>query len=212
MRFCLEVLTKRPTLSFHSEPENVKIYSLPLGMTLFLGTDMKKECIWKVHSKERMEAIGMDKEKDLLILILRDYKECLLRDLGDIQTAKEELNEPDPSYFANLALFDAWDEKRKLLVYYEDLLAELRRELERVLLFLGEDTSSLDPFMDQLDYYKMLSLEFYSMYVGPTLSRGEDILFHTKHNPEAFLLDEIAHAKFPSLWEKYLTRFELDVE
>lgn len=196
LRFCLEAVTHRPTLSYREQ--DVKIFSIPLGLTYDLGTDLAKDPIWKVHSEERMQQIGFNPGQDTLILLLRDYKKCLYSDLPSWIAVLKEIEDPNSDYFQNLALFDSWDEKRRLLIYYEDLIEHRDEELKRLINFLGEDLQVID-----LEQLEAESREFYDLYIRPRKFMKK--LGETP--PPDSMLDDRVRELHPLLWERYLSRY-----
>jgi len=210
MRFCLEMLTRRPTYAYHADPADMRPYSLPIGLYVNLDTDLSLPPIWKVHSQQRMEESGgFDKNQDYLILLVRNYKECLIRDLRRMKTVWEALSAPHFLYLENLKLYDIWNVDRKILIYYEDFLLHPRETLERLLLFLNESLDPLDPFFDQFEMHRHNSLTFYQAYIGPSLSQGENLHFHSNSlSPKIRIaMDQQVQSKEPELFYTYLTRY-----
>ena len=211
MRFCLEYLTKPPTCSFKENPADIKIYSQPLGLSIReLETDLSKPCIWKVHSRKRIEQIAPClPHQDKIIFLIRNYRECLLRDLRDPLRILLELKNPDAIYFDNLSLYEKWDPKLRLMIYYEDLIENPRFELQRVLLFLEEPSDLLEKFLIELPSLKQLSLTFYKKNLGPTNSEGIDLHHHSKRISKALReeMDFEVMQRYPLFWERYLSHY-----
>jgi hypothetical protein len=211
MRFCLEFLTQRPTVAFHALAQDIKFYSFPLGFRLNFEMDLQKQCIWKVHDRQRMEKIfSVDPNKDILIMLIRNYKECIPRHLGDYKRAIIEFDDVKNCYLDNIVVYDEWSDSNKILVYYEDFISNPRKTLSELLLFLGESGDKLTSFLSCYDEYKNRSLKFYQQYIGATKSRGEDLLYHSKLIPfeDRLKMESFVKENYPYIWGKYLYRYD----
>jgi hypothetical protein len=210
MRFCLEYLTKRPSLTFKEKERDVEIFSLPLGLSFDLGIDPQKKCIWKAHTGDTMDLIcKVTPKRDKLILVVRDYKECILRELRDLPSAMRSLQDPDCSYFQNLKIYDRWNSKNRLLIYYEDFVKNPKEVLGQLLEFLQEEPILLTEFMEQYETWRERSLAFYKNHVGPTESEGIDLHHHANQISDSQLtaMDECVRSHYPHLWTTYLSHY-----
>ncbi|MBY0110246.1 MAG: hypothetical protein K2X90_03995 [Candidatus Babeliaceae bacterium] len=81
MRYCIEVLTQRPTASFNLNP---KIQALPIGCICEYPLNFKKPPVWKIHGKYELNFAGYrhNPKKDLLIFLIRNPKEAIIRQVG----------------------------------------------------------------------------------------------------------------------------------
>jgi hypothetical protein len=214
LRFCLEYLTKRPTLAFKEKNEEIWTFSIPLGLNIpELETDLSRPCIWKVHSRKRIEQIATpDPKTDKLIFLVRNYRECLLRDLCNPTNVLQELRNPDSTYFSNFSVYEEWDASQRLLIYYEDLLENPEATLKTILLFLNESPHLLTKFLSQAASFKNLSLHFYQQFIGPAKSQGTDLQYHSKRIPPHIkaALDREVMQRVPHLWQLYLSRYTMD--
>ena len=210
IRFCLEYLTKRPSLTFKEKEGDVEVFSLPLGLRFDLGVDLKKKCIWKVHTGDTMDLIcKVTPKRDKLILVLRDHKECIIRELRDLPTVMRSLQNSNCSYFQNLKIYDRWNPENRLLVYYEDFVKNPEEVLKQLLQFLKEDPVLLAEFMEQYETWRERSLVFYKTYVGPTESEGIDLHHHANQLSlsELAAIDEFVKTHYPHLWTTYLSHY-----
>ncbi len=210
LRYCLEFLTKRPTIwlwinGFGEKPR----YDYPLGYTFDLAIDANKPCIWKVHCQAQMKAAGkFNSQKEILILIIRNFKEALIRQLGksaieQILTGKMTNRDYPPSvYFDNLKLYDQWNPNNRFLVYYEDLIANPKDCFEKIVSFLGEDPIYIDQFLAMYDVHKKNAIAVY----GGSHTQGKYAIWHSeKISPDTRKkMDDIIAKKYPYLWETYL--------
>jgi len=209
LRFCLEYLTHRPTLTYYKNPENIRPLSLPIGMSIPLGTDLNLDPIWKVHNETRIKKLGANTGQDLLILLVRNYKESLLRNLRSWSSVVANIKSGHCDYFNNLRIYDKWDPDKRILLYYEDLIEDPRAVLEKLLFFLQESQERLDSFFASYDSLRETSLLFYQEHAGKTSSKGEDLHYHSRViTLEAKKrLDLLITTSYPDLWEKYLLRY-----
>ncbi|MBS0619970.1 MAG: sulfotransferase domain-containing protein [Verrucomicrobia bacterium] len=175
--------------------------------------------------------IEKDGEKhDKLILIVRNYREALLRHFkSNPRWVLAELKEQakfrylDESsaltfilyrdhYFNNLRVYDFWDPSKRLLIYYEDFLVNPRPILEQVLHFLGSTDrfDALNTYFRNLEEHSTYCLGLYDS-MGGSHSKGKDPLFHTKQIgfEMAMQIDQEAEALFPHLYNNYLKRYKL---
>jgi len=123
VRFIIESVTGRPTLG-DGTPEYREVHDRPIH-TYIDGMDISGEPVAiKRHFPKDLAEVG-----ESLILVLRDYKECIPSHKSDIWNMQELNNEQLDDIFAPaiehyVSLVDAFDgwEGRKLLVYYRDLV------------------------------------------------------------------------------------------
>ena len=182
------------------------------------------------HSIESMEKVRkkpwkqlIDPESDYLILILRNYRESMLRHYqGDynrvISHLEDDSNDPlQLSFFSNLQHFDEWPEKRKILIYYEDLLQFPKRELGRFIRFLNAPWTRYNNFIKDIEKHKQKTINLYNqgaikrkIKTPGSQSEGKDFLYHSKKVPQEYLhqMDFLAKERAPNLYDKYLLRYK----
>lgn len=145
--------------------------------------------------------------KDLLILLLRNYKECMIRQCGSIDAVLKTLPK-ESVYFKNLQLFDEWAPERRLLVYYEDFMRYPEETLARAMEFVASPNKNrLKMFIKELPQHREKVFQYYrSKRRGGTNSQGKDLLYHSKNVDKEKLvyLDEYAQKMYPNLFDKYL--------
>ncbi len=61
-------------------------------------------------------------------------------------------------------------------MYYEDLLQNPREELEKLLIFLGEQSVRFDDFISEYEQHKAMAKKIYK----DTVLGSNDVLFHSK--------------------------------
>ncbi|MDX8430968.1 MAG: sulfotransferase domain-containing protein [Candidatus Algichlamydia australiensis] len=160
------------------------------------------------------------RERDKLILILRNYRECLIRHSGVEKVLQmiHELNTKSGGkfsanwYLKNLQFFDDWPEERRLLIYYEDMIQNPKEVFERVATFIDEDPEVFASFLAHYKEHVAKSLAWRNAKEGHVRaqSMGRDLSYHSKRisRKKRQKFDEAVKNNYPDLWEKYLTRYE----
>ena len=157
-----------------------------------------------------------------VILVVRDYRECLLRHHKQLWESKknvaeflqeEEVPQAPMWYIKNIEAFDKFEGK-KLLVYYEDLLLEPQPVIESIAQFLSFDTQKTQLFIEELDEHFQKSVSSYNLggYGHATVTASTKSLQHHSNsnlNPgQVVEFDEFYFENFPDLAEKYLSRYD----
>ncbi len=214
LRYIIEAVTGRPTLEKRSDGIIAK-HDLPLGYWLPLGTVFSKTPVWKVHHKKWMQEMGtFDQQKETLILVVRNYKEVLTRHLKKQLTA-EMLKNPEDRwdstslYFENLALFDSWNQERRHLIYYEDLITDPKKVICDLVLFLGCSADKLNLFMEKYEEHRDAGVEVYSKHAS-SITQGKHPIYHSKNiqHDEKLAIDDFIQKKYPNLFDRYLARYK----
>ena len=199
LRYFMEMVSERPTPGFE---RYIK------GRTDYL--------IDRAHA-----AFKVAHRHPKLILVLRDYRECLIRQHGAEQlkafpTIKAFLEEkylfqPAFWYIKNIQAFDHFD-RPKLLLYYEDLIAFPERELERLADFLEFDEAATTTFFQNIEEHQIASVQYYNKnQKSHTKGKPTTLVQHS----EAFSLaerqafDQYYQNYFPDLFQKYLERYRI---
>lgn len=140
--------------------------------------DEEKPYFYHTHYVECLAS--PNKEKDILVVLLRNYKECFLRSLGSLEAMEEQILNTHPLYFRNLTYFDGWNPQNRILIYYENLMNDGKKEVERLLTFLGESLDDVDLFFEHIDEHRERVIHYYNTRYDEAQSRGEDLLFIPK--------------------------------
>jgi hypothetical protein len=169
-------------------------------------------------------------EKDLLILLIRNYRECMLRNYKDPKVVKNQilyqalfnplaqqkdwvLNLRMNHYFHNLRVYDMWNPEKRLIIYYEDLLQNPKETFLRLANFIGENQKedTIQAFVDNIEDHMENSLGIYER-VYRSHTRGKSFLHHTYGIgiKKSLEIDRLVMRCFPYFTRKYLKRYLLD--
>ncbi len=207
LTYCLQTLTLRSICRPTFEKGGV---DNPL-----LKLDHTKSPLLCTHFISRLREV--DSTKNRLILVFRNYKENTIRRCADQPSEYQKMLDKGTLFdeqAAKLRFYENWPEENRYLVYHEDLMENPEEILRGILHFLDEDDEKLEGILANIDRHKAKSLSAYENNMkkfgqsGP-ISRGKDILYHSKLMPQELLLqaDELFKSRHPELWEKYLSRY-----
>ena len=227
MRYCIEELAKRPTLSLSVDSFNRKkghkvidFFSLSAAIPS-LDVSLQKPPIWKVHNRSSLLSVPKVDSRSTLILIVRNYKEVLIRQLGketflgfiDELAGKRERTKKDffsgYNYFDNLLLYHRWNSGKKLLIYYDELINNPALTLKRLLTFLKVPITVLPQFLEQLTEHKKKAITVYNSNLGKSITQGKHPVWHSRmitHLTKKWI-DTVVAKSYPVLWKTYLRRY-----
>lgn len=193
-RYCIEVVSNRPTLPCFSD-----IYGEPVFAKSSSQIEIKNysPILAKEHHWEQAEFRFEENTK--IILMVRDYNQCISSHIQrrflkvDFEAMLLEANH----YMSLIKHFDNFKGKKKI-VYYEDFKKEPIALLQHVLEFLESKKPVLENFEKDFNEHKKRSM---SLYHAGNYSKKE----LTKHQTQ--LLKEKLQILDNSLYEKYLSRY-----
>ena len=155
-----------------------------------------------------------------VVLVLRDYRECLLRHYKREWFKKrvvtrfltnEDLKQPPSWYIKNLIAFDKF-RGEKLLIYYEDLLTEPRNTFTILSSFLGLNQLSTQIFLKDIDQHFKRSVKAYTRTGHSSeTSSSKDFKFHSRTALTAEQIvefDQFYFSRYPRIANKYLRRYD----
>lgn len=165
----------------------------------------------------------MNSNKNYLIMILRNFKDNLIRRMimaGKIskenynaveafKMLKKNLLENEAfthEYFLRLKLFHKWNANNRLLVRYKKMILNPVDTFEEVLDFLGDSKENLFEYAQNLESFKLRTLNFYEKKNG-SITKGKNFNFYRMNVPKELLkeIDFIIADKYPILWKEYLS-------
>lgn len=187
-----------------------------------LSLDLSKRRLYIMHEPHWID--GVSSINNCLLVIVRDYKECFVRQAKsyeepvDIETVADlGFNQQTYSdlYLDILRLYDSWDVENRYLIYYEDLIQFPHQTLTKLFQFIGGEQERVDSFIENLEYYKRISIEHYNIIEGVhggSMSSGQSANFHTQNysNDELQHLDQLMKSRAGDLWNKYLRHYSKD--
>ncbi len=192
-----------------------------------LNQEPRRYTYWG-HNPSRLQLDRADQEKDYLIVIVRNYRECMMRHHNNrddrmldflnfedsyfkqLGQAEQLFESRKSGYILTLKCYEKWNPATRFLVYYEDLINDPETTLKSLMRFLGQDEALVDDFMADFEAKRD---ESYDRYRNPQ-SRYSNLLYHTSLMAEEVILgcDEFMRTKYPDYWEKYLSRFAYQPE
>jgi len=165
VRFILEWVSGRPSkgLSSIDKPMHQRI-SGPL--THVNGETIIQKAHWVKNIKNK---------KGKLILIIRNPLEVILR-----HTKKLDNKDID-WYMSLIKIYEEWDHKNKIILYYEDLINEPKTEIKKIIKFMDLDLNKLDDFMGSYDEFFDLSVNYYNNKGEGNTSKtkGKFLVYHS---------------------------------
>lgn len=154
-----------------------------------------------------------------VILVIRDYRECIVRHYRRIWPeypsaqallTDDALKHPVSWYIRNIEAFDSFRGK-KLLIYYEDLIAKPAEAFAALAGFLSLDAGKTRQFLGDLDSHFQASVRAYTREGNISeSSSSQDVGFHarTKLTPEQMKeFDDFYFLRYPYLANKYLSHY-----
>ncbi|MEE9451088.1 MAG: hypothetical protein V3V72_13645 [Ignavibacteriaceae bacterium] len=157
------------------------------------------------------------KESDKLILLIRDYKECIPRHLYTEKIVSAEMvtkmfgrefgiRDRASQYFENIVLYDVCPIP-KYLIYYEDIMKDGKKEFMKLVESLwGHTYSQYKNKTKDLQWAKEFK-ESLIKYDAPALSDGK-IDYHKKRIEDIKHMERIMYSTNPGIHDKYLKRYE----
>ncbi|MCH9617683.1 MAG: hypothetical protein SP1CHLAM9_10030 [Chlamydiia bacterium] len=202
-RYCIEVLTSRPTVEIGSP----NIINQPFGLQFDISTDFSKPYVYKAHFIRQITT-------DSLILLIRNPRESMLSS-KITKKIKPELRLKAIKHFYEMIEYFDQLESSKYLIYYEDLMTNPREELTKLALFLGSDKPQiekrLNAFLTNYNIHQKRVQQKYSDTVKRIKTGSKDKLLYRTSNMTKETIDYITttlREYNPYLYEKYLSRFE----
>ncbi|MBD3279079.1 MAG: hypothetical protein GF388_12330, partial [Candidatus Aegiribacteria sp.] len=222
LRYCIEFLTKRPTRSYNPD-DNTPINT---GLGRFVDIDIDYDAppiVYKTHGHRYNEKQSYDMDNDKLIVLVRNYKECLVRHhIGGAGSLDRKFyaqtqgyRDGETDYIGYFQIYEQWQGK-KILIYYEDLITDLEAELLKVLKLLEYDGSYLRELMDNIGFHKKQSIGLYSKnpptIASASFTKGDSdkLIFHSQKltDKQKREWDRHLEEKFPDILQKYLRRYQ----
>lgn len=213
----LSAITRRPISWIRWGNNALKKH--PSYNRLCLPLVSNKPLLYRTHY-ELDELIQIPSTGNKLIFLTRNPKELLFRAYRLTLSEKEEpdflfienfLNE----YFEPFRVYQSWDERNRMLIYYEDFIAGCDQILLDILHFMQVEPTYFADFITNKENYLKQLLESYKKQHeqnkgGLSSIKGPQALFYSKGVSFETLswIDHYIASVEPNLWEYYLKRFE----
>jgi len=206
VRYIVEVISGRKTLGCETNPSDTPIAP---SVEHDIGVDMTKPAIArKFHLLWITDHKAHNNERNNLLLIIRNYKECVVRQNSGNETLLFRIFQrqtngcdgifPPPDYINPIKSYELW-RGDKDIVYYEDLMDNPKKEIEKIVELFGLDENKIDDFMENYEYHRNNSIGGYSAVRGQSVSDGK-AKFHFKFGEDA-----------ERKWDTHLWRYHRDI-
>lgn len=218
--YCIGTLTGRYVSFWHRFPKDDPL-TVEIPPKTFFGAvliNQEKEAILHSHYPYRHLSDHTHKGHKLL-MIIRNHKEYLIRRSKENKATSaqvlERLLSPHliNTYMHYFKFYEDWEEDKRLLVYYEDLMSDFRTTITKILDFIGETPGHrLDAFERDIEFHRARILKYYNRVFnrgGGAMSQGKDQEYHSKPIPKESLVavDQYIQSHYPHYWEAYLKRY-----
>lgn len=209
VRYCIEQMSGRPTEGQLGSQYTVKPYAICQGINkeelqhvdLTLNPIIKK--LHRISSKDRYAG--------KLIVLVRNYKECLIRHSSDIsvETYANDMNQLT-NYFHVLEEYELWDNDKKILFYYHDIInpSNFRKFCKDLFKFLDLNEETCGDYRRDMiknqAHHRMVSGKYYQ---DGQRSGGNKTIYHSKDMTDSQHKewDRGFREHNPYLFDKYLS-------
>src|SRR5690606_8606480 len=155
-----------------------------------------------------------------LLVIVRDYKECVIRHLNKKSPARikpRRLERELSRYAPSLSCYDQFTGP-KLLIYYEDFIAHPQETLTLVTQFFNElapYNTALQEFLDNYEAHKQHGIALYNAsphHFSGTEGEVHKLSYYAHKVPDSILcfMRDYLMTNHPDLCMRYLTRYLRD--
>lgn len=211
VRYIIEWFSKRPTLG-----EGDMIWSHSYDLPIHKGLDITDtgsiEINFSAPIAIKRHTIRYSDNRNLgLILIARNFNECIIREIRDPNTGLIPWDRVDAEISKYVKLFydfELWNGK-KIVIYYEDLLKNYKNSICTLLRFARLfNNEKFADFIHNYDYHKNASISYYDKK-GGSQTKGDKINYHRKFIPleKKLLIQNTLIEEHNEIFKKYLTIF-----
>lgn len=200
------------------------ILSYPKSGSNFLHYSIKQITGLALNKSHAQNKEFFQQKHDKLIFIIRNYKECIPRQTKDYEFGdkfKSQLlnfrTTTDHHHFDYITTLDYYDKYKgdKTIIYYEDFILNTRKELLKIIKFLGDyDTKLIDNYINDIDFHKKCSINIYNSITHngcTSLDKNLDsnINFHSAKIPNNTRIDIDYYiiSNYKNYYDKYLCRY-----
>jgi hypothetical protein len=167
-----------------------------------------KNFFFKEHFAEY--CTKFDNKDDILVLVLRNYKECLPRHSGTRIGINNFTKQEIKKYVSNILFYENWVGP-KICLYYEELIISFEKTYSCVLPVLGDivDMKKHNDLFKNLQVHKDACLKQYTKVCG-SHTYGKSVIFHSKKltkEVKQFMDINVSEALGIKLMKKYLNNY-----
>ena len=177
LRYCVEFLAKKPTVGYTGTQKGKPI------MSNFNIKNSKPPLLKKLHTVDEQS-----EKASKVILVLRNYKECIPRHVNLFSCEEAIKKSGRISYLDLLYFYDNFNGE-KIIIYYEDLMLQPKEELKKLLSFLKESEDFLEEFIENFEYHKKQSISFYNKGESKSQTEGNAINYQTQKMTQKQIVD-----------------------
>lgn len=148
-----------------------------------------------------------------LILLLRNYKECIMRHGFGIAGGAKFPNGQcsQGNYWNNVVSFNGWGDN-KHVIYYEDLMIEPEKIIKKLCKFIGHPNANFKELFNNFEHHRFESIKKYEQKTSPSKTKGDadKLIFHSKSKTKKSLIkiDKQLRDRNPKIYDKYLSRYK----
>lgn len=200
LRYILEFLSEQPTNGLIGERNKYDRLQQPL---LYPGENYIAH---KLHSFDSEIQL-----MDSVLLIVRNYKECIIRHNKDKRGYDYNLfvrhnQGKHDDYIGMIKYFEQF-QGHKMVLYYEDLIDsdKIPSICHQLCLFFDIPNNKIDHLIRNIDVHKLDALRFYPK----SKTKGRTEIHHSEllSTPEKVRWDMYLYENFKDLYWKYLRRY-----
>ncbi|VAW69033.1 hypothetical protein MNBD_GAMMA10-3149 [hydrothermal vent metagenome] len=204
LRYIIEVLTGRPSIS----PDNI-INDRPICIRVG-GLDVNREAQPSAIKYHRLSEIDENDADQPLIVVVRNYKECIVRNRYDLSEREFDFPQEHPVYLEPLRYYHNF-KGSKLLIYYETLMQFPERIIADLASFLKLSEKVSDDFLNDYQAHFKHSLKGYP----GSQTGGKKISCHAERltAEQRLSWDQQLRAAEVEIFDNYLSHYcEQDIE
>ena len=210
VRFCIELLSEQPTLGVIDAPLDIPLYKnkYTSEIPFNIQPDAELSNTESYYRKSHHPASDYS-NIDEMILVLRDPRECLIRQNGFYSWNQ---NYNWHSYEAYFRLVDSYLNYpgKKRVFYYEDIITNRKEFIQQLYDFLGlNNPSKLEYVLTHIDKLYKLCITAEGRHWGGVKSNGNTVFYYPqvrvliKDQFDEFISSQASLPKFQFIQEKY---------
>ncbi|MDQ7787554.1 MAG: FKBP-type peptidyl-prolyl cis-trans isomerase [Thermodesulfovibrionales bacterium] len=213
IRYIIEWFSKRPTLG-----EGDERWRRTVDTPIYEGMAQQEICRVEIQNTnpiavKRHFIRDNDNRDSGLILIVRDFNECIVKHIKPYvinEINHNVLFENISQYVKLIYDYDNWHAD-KILLFYEDLIENCEPEINRLLMFCNIfNDYEFRQFINHINKHKERSIKYYETGKGKSETKGIATKYHihTLSNEKKTLIQNILLRDHKEIFNKYLIRYQ----